>query len=217
MNIELENFYKAWDDSLTHTEGYVFNDIYELTELLQNSIPVRVYPSKNEDNPFSITVSDVNYKHFYKVREIKDKDKGYIIHTEFEPELVGKAGIFCDNLDDIEVLMDPVNFVPFELKNKGTTNFPFYNGKTYYKYFIEIPSLMAFPDDICPLQPGDVIKEKLTSIKYMVIGTDETQNTPLHVETPMTWLNNSELFRDYYKVTEYGDSVIGVIRQLEIV
>lgn len=217
MNIELENIYNAWDSSLTHTEGYIFDSIPELSELLQNNTPVRVYPSKNEDNPFSMIPGDAGHRHFYKVRDVKDEDKGYIIHTEFEPELVGKAGVFCDNLDDVEVLMAPVNFVPLVLRSKGTTNFPFFNGKIYYKYFIEIPSLIAFPDDICPLQPGDIIREKLSTIKYMVIGIDEDQCTDHHVLISNSWLDNEALFNKFYKVTEYGDSVIGVMRQSEIV
>lgn len=212
MNIELENIYSTWDNSLTHTEGHVFNDISELTEDLQNCTPVRVYSSKNEDRPFTAIPGDAGYKHFYKVRDIENK--GYIIHAIFKPELVGKTGIFCDDLEDIEDLIDPVNFVPSELRGRGTTNYSFYNGKFYYKYFIELP-VTAFPIGICPLQLGDIIRERRTNIKYMVVGIDEGQDMSHHTLISNSWLSNEDLFNKFYKVTEYGDSVIGVIEQPE--
>lgn len=218
MNIELENVYDKWDDSLKQAEGYIFNSIPELFECFEYRVPSRVHPSDLENHPFSTGESGSKARmYFYKVRDVKDEDKGYIIHTEFEPELVGKAGVFCDNLEDIEALIDPVNFVPLALRSKGTTSFPFFTGKIYYKYFIEIPSLTAFPDDICPLQPGDIIREKLGTIKYMIIGIDEDQCSAHHVLISNSWLDNEALFNKFYKVTEHGDSVIGVMRQSEIV
>lgn len=213
MNIELENVYDKWDDSLKQAEGYIFNSIPELFECFEYRVPSRVHPSGLENHPFSTGESGDAGHYFYKVRDIENK--GYIIHAVFKTELVGKAGVFCDNLEDIEALIDPVNFVPFELRGKGTTNYSFYNGKLYYKYFIETPSLKPFPDDICPLQLGDIIRERRTNIKYMVVGINEAQDMSHHTLISNSWLDNEDLFNNFYKVTEHGDSVIGVMEQLE--
>lgn len=208
MNIELENLYTKWDDSLSHAEGYVCDNIFELTELFQNCEPIRVYPSGLENLPFSTAEpGKTDCIYFYKVRDVK----GYIVHEEFKPELLGKAGIFCDNLEDIEEHLKPVNFVPLVLKDRGTSNFSFSTGRAVFKYFIETPSLIGFPDDICPLQPGDIIREKLGKIKYMIISTNEDQCSSHHVLISNSWLSNTELFNRFYKVTDFGDSVIGVM------
>lgn len=213
MNIELENLYTKWDDSLTHAEGYVFDNVSELTELLQNCEPIRVHPSGVENHPFNAGPGKTDCIYFYKVRDVEVK--GYIVHEKFKPELLGKAGIFCDNLEDIEEHLKPVNFVPLVLKDRGTNNFPFSTGRAVFRYFIETSSLIAFPDDICPLQPGDIIREKTSTLKYMIIGTDEDQCSSHHVLVSNSWLSNTELFNKFYKVTDFGDSVIGVMEQPE--